>query len=61
MIGLNTKKEVCPICGNMGKNFELERDRLKNCPMCGTVYNEFGIILTQDIDDEMMKNRINNN
>ncbi len=61
MISLAKKSENCPLCGNLGKNFDVEKDSLKNCPICGTVFNEFGIILTQEMDDEMLKNRIENN
>ncbi len=61
MITLPKKKEICPLCGNLGSNFELENDILKNCPTCGTVFNEYGIILTQDVDNDILKKKINNN
>ncbi len=61
MITLPKNKEICPLCGNLGKSLELDKDVLKNCPICGTVFNEFCIILTQEMDNEILKNRINNN
>ena len=61
MITLPKKKEICPLCGNLGKKFNLEKEDLKNCPICGTVFNEFGIILTQEIDDETLRRKVNNN
>jgi len=55
------KKGSCPVCGNSGKKIKLDDDEIENCKVCGTVYNEFGIILTQEMQNEMMKNKIANN
>jgi len=61
MINLFKNKEICPVCGNLGKNLKLDNDVLKNCPICGTVFNEFSVILTEEMNDEIWKNKINNN
>lgn len=61
MINLAKKNGMCPLCGNLGKSLKLDEDILKNCPICGTVFNEFGIILTQEMDEEILKNKISNN
>ncbi len=57
----SSKSKKCPVCGNLGKNFKLDDDVLKNCPVCGTIFNEFAIILTQESDNETLRNKINNN
>ena len=61
MLHLPKKNKICPVCGNLGKNFKLGNYVLKTCPICGTVYNEFAIILTQEKDDEELRTKITNN
>ncbi|MCD6478213.1 MAG: hypothetical protein J7K87_04385 [Candidatus Aenigmarchaeota archaeon] len=60
MIFLNAKKDRCPICGNKGKQI-VKRYNIRTCTVCGTVYNEFGIILMSDSMNEPNKDNIENN
>ena len=61
MMNLSKENKICPVCGNLGKILELDEHILKNCPVCGTVFNEFAIILTRESDNENLRNKINNN
>lgn len=48
------KKGMCPVCGRAGKKSETIESR--TCPVCRTVFNEFGIILSTSNGDERKNN-----
>ncbi len=48
-------KNKCPLCGTKGKLIT-KRYNIRSCQVCGTVYNEFGIILMNENIGEVNEN-----
>ena len=48
-------KNKCPLCGTKGKLI-LKKYNVRSCQVCGTVYNEFGIILMNENIGEVNEN-----
>ena len=51
----NLKKGKCPFCGAVGKTIA-KHYKVKNCPVCGTIFNEFGIILMNELEEMINEN-----
>lgn len=49
----NSRLDVCPMCGVAGKEFTVPDTR--NCPQCGTVFNQFGVVLALEEKEEGME------
>jgi len=47
-----TERGRCPVCGIVANMID-ERNKIRNCPICGTVFTEFGIILSSDMKEEL--------
>lgn len=41
----------CPVCGRLGKKVN-KKEKIKECPVCGIVFNDFGIIFSNGEEDE---------
>lgn len=50
-----TDNKRCPVCGAMGKSVN-EKDKIRNCPVCGTVFSEFGVILSTEVEENLPQN-----
>ena len=52
---LPNAKNKCPICGTKGKLLA-KKYNVRSCSVCGTVYNEFGVILMNENIGEVDEN-----